>query len=97
MRRTYWVYIMASKRNGTLYIGVTDDIVRRTWEHREGTIPGFTRKYGVKLLVCFEQFEDVNAAIHRGKRLKCYRRRWKIWLIERANPQWNDLYELVTV
>jgi putative endonuclease len=96
MRRRYWVYIMASRRNGTLYIGVTGDIVRRTWEHREGITPGFTTKYNVKLLVYFEQFDDVRVAISREKRLKSYRRRWKIRLIERMNREWRDLYELIT-
>ncbi|HEX3432347.1 MAG TPA: GIY-YIG nuclease family protein [Rhizomicrobium sp.] len=96
MRRCYWTYIMASKRNGTLYVGVTSDIVRRTWQHREGIIPGFTKTYGVKMLVYFEQFDDVRFAISREKRLKFYRRRWKIRLIESMNPEWRDLYELVT-
>ena len=96
MDRRYCTYIMASKRNGTLYIGVTNDIVRRTWEHREGLIPGFTKKYGVKTLVYFEQFEDIRAAINRETRLKFYRRSWKIRLIESMNPEWRDLYDLVT-
>ena len=93
MRKSYWTYIMASRRNGTLYIGVTNDIVRRAWEHREGLVPGFTCKYGVKLLVHYENFEDVHAAIHRETRLKKWKRRWKIGLIEENNPEWRDLYE----
>ena len=93
MHKLYWVYIMASKRNGTLYIGVTNDIARRAWQHREGPVPGFTCKYGVKMLVYYEPFEDIRAAIHREDRLKKWKRRWKLELIERANPEWRDLYE----
>jgi putative endonuclease len=85
MSKTCFVYILASKRNGTLYIGVTSDLTRRMWEHREGIIEGFTKKYGVKTLVYFEVFEDVHAAIHREKRLKKYKREWKINLIQQNN------------
>lgn len=70
MSRTYWVYILASRRNGTLYVGMTNDLARRVMEHREGLVPGFTKRYGVKMLVHSEVYEDVNAAIHREKRLK---------------------------
>ena len=93
MSKLYHVYIMASARNGTLYIGMTNDIGRRTWEHREGMVDGFTKKYGVKMLVWFETFEDVGLAIRRETRLKKWKRRWKIELIEKANPDWRDLYE----
>lgn len=93
MARNYWVYILASERNGTLYIGVTNDIGRRMWEHRKGLAEGFTKKYGVKLLVHFEVFEDVNSAIHRETLLKKWKRRWKIELIEKHNPDWRDLAE----
>jgi len=93
MSRTYYVYILASKRNGTLYIGVTRDLARRAWEHREEMIEGFTKKYGVKRLVYFETFDDVYAAIVREKRLKKYKREWKMNLIEANNLEWNDLGE----
>ena len=93
MPKTYYVYILASKRNGTLYIGVTNDLARRVWEHREGLIPGFTKKYGVKALVYYETFDDINAAIHRETRLKKYKREWKINLIQKNNVEWLDLTE----
>ncbi|HUB84066.1 MAG TPA: GIY-YIG nuclease family protein [Rhizomicrobium sp.] len=93
MQKTYYVYIMASERNGTLYIGVTNDIARRVWEHREGLTGGFTKKYGVKMLVHFEPFGDVYDAVNRETNLKKWKRRWKIELIEKENPEWEDLYE----
>ena len=88
----YFVYIMANGLRGTLYIGVTNDLVRRAYEHREGLINGFSKRYGVKSLVHFELFDDVEAAIRREKRLKHWNRQWKIDLIERLNPEWDDLY-----
>ena len=91
MSKTYFVYIMASQRNGTLYIGMTSDLIRRSWEHREGLIPGFTKKYGVKMLVYYEAFDDVHAAIHRETRLKKFTRTRKLELIGSRNPQWFDL------
>jgi putative endonuclease len=94
--RTYFVYILASRRNGTLYIGVTNDLVKRVWEHRSGLVDGFTRKYGVKRLVWFESTPDVLAAITREKQIKKWNRAWKIELIERKNPEWSDLYEGLT-
>jgi putative endonuclease len=96
MPKTYYVYILASARNGTLYIGVTNNLTRRVWEHREGMIPGFTKKYDVKTLVHFEEFGDIGLAIHRETRLKKWKRRWKLELIEAANPGWHDLYETIT-
>jgi putative endonuclease len=90
--REYYVYILASHRNGTLYIGVTNDLARRVFEHREGTADGFTKRYGVKLLVYTESFSDVRDAIVREKALKKWRRAWKVKLIESSNPQWQDLY-----
>jgi len=96
MSKTYYVYILASKRNGTLYIGVTNDLMRRTSEHREGLAPGFRRKYGVKILVYYEVFDDINAAIHRETRLKKYKRKWKLNLIETGNPAWRDLAEALS-
>jgi putative endonuclease len=88
----FWVYILASRIGGTLYIGVTNDLVRRVYEHREGLAEGFTKKYGVHRLVYFEQFDDVENAIRREKRLKSWNRAWKIRLIEETNPHWIDLY-----
>ena len=85
-------YIMASRRNGTLYAGVTNDIVRRGWEHREGIVPGFTKRYAVKLLVHYEEFADITAAIRREKAVKHWVRRWKLDLIEQTNPEWRDLW-----
>lgn len=87
-----YVYILASKRNGTLYVGITSDIVRRVSEHKQGLLPGFTRKYGVKTLVYYEVFDRIDDAILREKRIKDWKRAWKMDLIERDNPQWLDLY-----
>jgi putative endonuclease len=90
------VYILASKPQGTLYVGVTNNLARRVWEHREGMIPGFTSEYGVTKLVYWEQFDDNLAAIAREKQLKRWRRDWKRTLIEKANPHWADRFnELV--
>ena len=93
MPKTYYVYILASKQNGTLYIGVTNDLVRRISEHREGLAPGFTKTYGVKRLVYFEVFDDIEQAIRREKRLKKYKREWKMNLIQQGNVGWRDLTE----
>ena len=86
-----YVYILASRRAGTLYIGVTSDLVRRIQEHREGLIAGFTKQHGVKRLVHYEAFDRVDAAIAREKRLKAWNRDWKLNLIEQHNPDWDDL------
>ena len=88
-----YVYIMASGRNGTLYTGVTTDLARRAYEHRESLLEGFTRKYGVKILVWFEIHDSLTAAIAREKAIKRWRRSWKLALIQADNPQWRDLYE----
>ena len=93
MSKIYFVYVLASKRNGTLYIGVTNDLVRRVWEHREGLVDGFTKTYGVKMLVYCEMFDNIGFAIAREKRLKRYKREWKINLIQERNAEWDDLYE----
>lgn len=90
---TFYVYILASKRNGTLYIGVTNNIIRRVFEHKNDLIDGFTKKYGVHRLVYYEQTEDIRSAIQREKRLKKWNRQWKIKLIEKHNPDWKDLYD----
>jgi len=92
----YYVYILASKKNGTLYTGVTGDLIKRVYQHKKDLIPGFTNKYGVHKLVYFEQHGDIINAIIREKQIKKWRRDWKINLIERNNPEWRDLYyELV--
>ena len=90
--RSYWVYILATKIGGTLYIGVTNDLVRRVYEHKEGLAEGFTKKYDVHRLVYFEQHAGIETAIQREKRLKRWNRAWKIRLIEESNPKWIDLY-----
>ena len=90
-QRTFWVYILASGRNGTLYVGVTNDIVRRLYQHREGLVPGFTKRDGITKLVHAEPFESISYAIQREKTLKKWPRKWKLDLVERDNPQWRDL------
>lgn len=90
--KRYCVYIVASKKNGTLYIGITSDLLSRIEKHRDGRYGGFTKQYGVKRLVYFEEFSDVNEAILREKKLKRWRRRWKVKLIEKDNKEWKDLY-----
>ena len=87
------VYILASKRRGTLYVGVTSALVRRTWEHRNDLVAGFTSRYGVRRLVYFELHERIQDAIQREKRLKKWNRMWKIELIENHNPEWRDLWD----
>ena len=87
------VYILASKRNGTLYVGVTSDLVKRIWEHKNDAVDGFTKKYGVHGLVYFEQCADMNVAISREKQIKKWERSWKIELIESVNQEWRDLWE----
>lgn len=91
MHERYAVYILASRRNGTLYIGVTSDLVRRMEQHKALAVPGFTRKYGVTTLVYVERFADVHEAIAREKQLKGWNRAWKLKLIEQGNPTWADL------
>jgi putative endonuclease len=91
----YYVSILASRKHGTLYIGVTNDLLRRVHEHRDGLVAGFTRRYVVKQLVYYEMYQDVRDAIHREV-LKEWRRDWKISLIEQSNPEWVDLYEGMT-
>lgn len=93
MDKTYYVYLLASGRNGTLYAGVTSDLIKRAWQHREGSVEGFTKKYDVKRLVWYEAHKDVRAAITREKQIKKWNRAWKIRLIQEQNPLWRDLYE----
>ena len=90
-----WVYILTDRPNGTLYVGVTSDLARRTWEHREGAVDGFTKRYGLKRLVYAEPHEYIRAAIQREKTLKHWPRAWKVRLILEANPGWSDLYNLL--
>ena len=93
--RSYWVYILASRIGGTIYIGVTNDLVRRVFEHRSDLIPGFTSEHGVHKLVYYEQHSTAESAIKREKRLKKWKRAWKIELIEKQNPNWDDLYPAI--
>lgn len=95
MEKRGFVYIMASRRNGTIYIGVTSDLPRRVWEHKEGMIEGFTKRYGCKMLVWFEHHDSIDAAILRERQMKEWQRAWKLRVIEAMNPDWNDLFELV--
>jgi putative endonuclease len=88
-----WVYIMTNQPNGTLYVGVTSDLPRRIWEHREGVADGFTKRYGLKRLVYAERHDEIQFAIQREKNMKHWPRKWKVRLILAENPNWNDLYE----
>ena len=91
--KTYYVYILASKRNGTLYTGLTNNLLRRVDQHKNTEIPGFTQRYHVHTLVYFESFARIQDAIKREKCLKRWKRQWKLRLIEQANPQWRDLFD----
>lgn len=86
------VYILASRRNGTLYVGVTNNLIRRVWEHKQNMKDGFTKKYGIHTLVYYELYADIPHAIAREKEIKKWKRRWKLQLIEKNNPAWKDLY-----
>ncbi len=92
LTKTYYVYILASGRNGTLYTGVTNDLIRRVWEHKEKIAPGFTKRYGVDRLVWFEMSNSIESAILREKQIKHWNRAWKIALFRDTNPNWDDLY-----
>jgi putative endonuclease len=91
MKQSY-VYILANKRNGTLYIGVTSDLIKRIWQHKNHAVEGFTDKYSTDQLVYFEAHEDIKSAITREKQIKVWKRKWKLELIEKDNPDWHDLY-----
>ena len=93
MNKAYYIYILASGVNGTLYIGVTNNLVRRIYEHKNDAVPGFTKKYGVHSLVYYEVANDIESAINREKQLKKWRRDWKLALIDGMNPEWKDLWE----
>ena len=89
----YWVYLLTNKPRSTLYVGVTNDLVRRVFEHREGLVKGFTARYGLKTLVYFERYDLPSAAIQREKNIKHWSRLWKLQLVESLNPKWRDLYD----
>lgn len=91
--KSYWVYILSSKRNGTLYIGITNNLLKRVWEHKNKKVEGFTKKYEVNHLVYYEIHENPESAIMREKQIKKWNRLWKIRIIEEMNPTWKDLYE----
>jgi putative endonuclease len=91
-----WVYFMTNKRNGILYVGVSNDLLRRVYEHREGLVGGFTKQYGLKRLVYFEHFDDIRNAIQREKTIKHWPRAWKVRLIQAMNSDWSDLYETLS-
>jgi putative endonuclease len=93
--KSFFVYILASKRNGTLYIGVTSDLIKRIFEHKNGLVEGFTKEYGVHDLVYFEEASNAESAITREKQMKKWNRAWKMRLIEEKNPGWEDLYEKI--
>ena len=92
----YYVYILTNKPRGTLYVGVTNDLVRRVYEHREGAVPGFTTRHGLKQLVYFERYDTPTLAIQREKNIKHWSRAWKLELVNSSNPQWRDLYNDIT-
>ena len=94
---SFYVYILTSRRNGTLYTGMPDDLVRRVWQHRTGAVPGFTRKYGVKMLVWYEQHETRESALIRERQIKNWNRSWKLQLIEQMNSGWRDLWHDISV
>ncbi len=96
MEKNFYVYMLASGRNGTLYVGVTSNLVKRVWEHRESIVEGFTKRHGVKQLVWYESHDSADGAITREKQMKKWNRTWKIELIESANPYWTDLYDQIT-
>jgi putative endonuclease len=90
---SFYVYLLANRKNGTLYIGMTDDLAKRIWQHRSGALPGFTQRYGVKMLVWYEQHESRESAFMRERQIKKWNRDWKLKLIEEMNPAWRDLYD----
>jgi putative endonuclease len=94
---SFYVYILASRRNGTLYTGMTDNLLQRVWKHKNNMLEGFTKRYGVKMLVWYEQHETRGAALTRERQIKKWNRAWKLQLIERMNPTWRDLYDDISV
>ena len=96
MDRRYWVYMLASQRNGTLYIGSTSELAQRVWQHKRHVVEGFTARYNVHHLVWFEEHATPMAMVTRERQLKKWNREWKVKLIEASNPDWTDLYERIT-
>jgi len=96
MEKASYVYILASGLNGTLYIGVTSNLIKRVWEHREGVVDGFSKQYSVKHLVWYEVHTEITEAIRREKQIKKWERRWKVEMIQKSNPRWRDLYADIT-
>jgi putative endonuclease len=94
---SFYVYILASQRNGTLYVGMTDDLVKRVWMHRTEVLPGFTKDHGVKMLVWYEVHDSRESAFARERQIKKWNRVWKLVLIEKENPEWGDLYDEIAV
>ena len=90
---SFYVYMVASRRNGTLYTGMTDNLLQRIWQHKSNALPGFSKQYGVKMLVWYEQHDTREAALRRERQIKKWNRSWKLQLIERINPTWRDLYD----
>lgn len=97
MEKKYYVYILATKANGTFYVGVTSSLAKRIWEHKNEVADGFTKEHGIKNLVYYETYDDPENAIRREKRLKKWPRLWKMKVIEKMNPDWKDLYETITL
>jgi putative endonuclease len=95
MDKQFYVYILASKRNGTLYTGITSNLIQRVWQHKHNVVEGFTKKYNVKILVYFEVHPNAESAIIREKQIKKWRRSYKLQLIEKKNPDWKDLYDAI--
>jgi putative endonuclease len=93
--KSFFVYILSNKRNGTIYTGITNNLIKRVYEHKQDFVNSFTSRYGIHKLVYFEQFHDVKSAIEREKQLKKWYRKWKIELIEKDNSEWNDLYNII--
>ena len=94
---SFYVYILASQRNGTPYVGMTDDLVKRIWMHKNEVLPGFTKQHGVKILVWYEAHESRESAFHRERQIKRWNRIWKLELIEKTNPAWRDLYHEIAI
>jgi putative endonuclease len=95
MYKQYYLYILATKKNGTLYVGITANLIKRVFEHKSNVVEGFTQKYNIHNLVYYEVYTDINNAIQREKNIKKWNRNWKIKLINTKNPEWNDLYEVI--
>lgn len=95
MEKRFYVYIMTNKKNGTLYVGTTRDLIKRIWEHKTEAVEGFTKKYGLKTLVYYETLNDYEEALKREKKIKKWPRQWKLNIINDMNPKWNDLYTAV--